>query len=118
LTDSGVQFADFNAASTNIGLQLFQVGVNLVDILLETVDITAQKDCLIAGLADARLQLKNTRLELINIRPQRNHVQINPIRYRAIGFEFSANMLVFAVPSINIAILGENCRSQLKYSGI
>jgi hypothetical protein len=74
-----MQFADFNAASTNISLQLFQVGLDLINILLETVDITPQKDRLVAGLADARFELKHARLELVNIRPQRNHVQINSI---------------------------------------
>jgi hypothetical protein len=105
-----MQFADFNTASTNISLKLFQVGLDLIDILLETINITAQKDRLVAGLADARFELKDARLELVDIRPQRNHVQINSIRYRAIGFEFSTDMLVFTVPSINITILGENCR--------
>lgn len=54
-----MQLADFNTASTDISLKLFQVGLYLIDIFLVTVDIAAQKDRLVTGLPNARFKLEH-----------------------------------------------------------
>lgn len=108
LTKGRLNLADFDTRATDISLELFQIGQGLVEVLLQTIDITAEENTVCAGLADGGLKLKNTRLELVHIGPQRRDIQVNTIENGAVGIEFTADVFILAVSAVDITIFGQD----------
>ena len=118
LTDGRVEFADLHATSAYVSLQVLDIGLNLIDILGQAVDVAAKENGLIAVLADAGLELRNPGLQLVEIGLQCHHVQVDTVGDGPVGLEFAANVFVFAVASVHVAILCQHAGAQLEQAGV
>lgn len=106
-----LDLADFDTGAADIGVQLFQISQSLFQILLNTIDIAAEENALGAGLADGGLELKNPGLELVHIGPQRCHVEVNTVENGAMGIEFTADVFILAIPTVDIAVFRQDSGS-------
>lgn len=108
LASSSLQLADVNARGTSIGPHLLRIRLKLIHTFLQAIDIAAQENRLGARLADTRLQLEDARLDLFDIRAEGDDIQIDPLRDGTVVLELEADMLVFPVAAVDVAILGQD----------
>ena len=110
LRNNGLKLADLNATATYAGLETVEVALYLLDVLLEAVDIVPQEAGLCSQLSNADLELRHAQLQVVDIRPQHGHVGIDTVSNGSMGFKFTADVLILAVATIDIAIFGEDGR--------
>lgn len=108
LVGDGLEFADFNARSAGITLDLLRITLELIHTLLQAIDVTSQKHSLCSGLTDARLQVKDTTPDLVDIGTQGDNIEIDSVRNGVMVGEFASDMVVLPVSAIDVAILGED----------
>lgn len=114
LASSSLQLADVNARGTSIGPHLLRIRLKLIHTFLQAIDIAAQENRLGARLADTRLQLEDARLDLFDIRAEGDDIQIDPMRDGTVVLELVADMLIFPVAAVDVAILGQDRRPELE----
>jgi hypothetical protein len=118
LAGRGLQFADIDPRGTSLRPHLLQIRVNQIHTLLQPIDITTQEHRLGASLAKTTLQLEDTSLDLVDIRAQSHDVEIDSVGDGTVGLEFTADVLILAVPAVDIAILSKDGRSKFEHTRV
>ena len=113
LIGGSLELADVDTRGTSIGLHLLRIRLQLIHALLQTIDIAPQEHGLGTRLAKTRLQLKDTRLDLVDIGAQSDDIEIDAVGDGAMDVKFTADVVVLAVPAVDITILGEDGRAEL-----
>lgn len=118
LVGSSLKLADVDARGTNIRLHLLCIRMELVQSLLHSIHIPTQEHRLCTRLADTRLQLKDTTPDLVDICPQGHHVEIDTVGDGVVVGKLATDVVILAVSSFDIAILGQYGRSKFKHTGV
>lgn len=108
LVAGSLKLADFNARGTGITPDLLRIRLKLIHTLLQAIDVTSQKHSLCSGLPDARLQVKDTTPDLVDVGTQGDNIEIDSMRDGVMVGEFASDMVVLPVSAIDVAILGED----------
>lgn len=103
-----MELADIDASRTRVRLHLSRIGLELIHTLLQAIHVAAQKHRLGTILTDARLQLKNTGFDLVDIRAQGNDIQVDAVRDGTVDLELATNVIILAIPTVGVAILGQD----------
>lgn len=118
LAHSSLELADLDPTARDIGLELLDLSLHVVHVLPETVDVASQEGGIGAQLADARFELGDARLQLLDIGPQQGHIEIDAARDGVVVLELAADVFIFAVAAVDVAILGQDGGMQIQDAGV
>lgn len=113
-----MEFADLDLAATDISLKLLKINLHLVDILLKTVDIVAKEDSIGSELANVGFQLCDSRPKLIDVGPQKSHIDVDAAGDGALCFKFATDVVVLTVPTIDVVILSQDAGTKVGHARI